>query len=107
MSYVDRSTACVGGSKSKAADHWAATGVERYKGKGQFDTETVVDSMGFRGKKASPHTPIKGTFIESAIDYADLQVKPGQTIRIVVKKSHASSASPDGGFFPDIVLTLK
>ncbi len=107
VSYADRSAACAGGTKSKAVDHWAAASVERYKGKGQFDTETVVDSMGFSGKKASPRTPIKGTLVESTIDYGDLQVKPGQTIRIVAKRSHASSASPDGGFFPDIVLTLK
>ena len=80
--------------------------VERYKGKGQFDTDTVVSAMGFRGKKASPRTPIRGTLVESAIDYTDLGVRPGQKIRLVVRESHGTSAE-DGGFFPDILLTLK
>ncbi|HWC65924.1 MAG TPA: hypothetical protein VG777_07570, partial [Thermoanaerobaculia bacterium] len=85
---------------------WAAAEVERYKGKAQYDTETVVSALGFRGQKPSPRTPIKGTVVESTVDYADLKVKPGQKIRLVVRESGGMS-SADGGFFPDIFLTLK
>ena len=56
--------------------------------------------------KAAPLVPIVGALVEAALDYADLNVKPGQTIRLVVKESSSDSA-PDGGWFPDIILTLK
>jgi len=105
VNYADRSTACAGGAKSKAIGHFGAIEVERHKGKGQFDTDTVVSAIGFSGKKASPRTPVKGTLVESTIDYSDLHVKPGDTIRIVAKESHSNAA--DGGYFPEILLTLK
>jgi hypothetical protein len=38
-------------------------------------------------------------------DYADLKVKPGQTIRILVRE--ASSKTDLAGYFPEILLTLK
>jgi hypothetical protein len=91
---------------AKAISHWAAAEVERYKGKGQHDTEPVVSALGFQGQKASPETPIRGTLVESTVDYADLRVKPGQKIRLVVRESGGMSGA-DGGFFPDILLTLK
>lgn len=106
VSYADRSEACSGGTNAKAIGHWAGLELERYKGKGQFDKDTLVDAMGFPGKKASPRTPIQGTLVESAIDYADLHVKPGQTIRVVVQETGGMSDADDG-LFPDILLTLK
>jgi len=106
VSYADRSEACAGGMAAKATAHWGAIEVNRYKGKAQSDTEPVVSSMGFFGRKASPRVPVKGTVVESTIEYADLGVKPGQTVRVVARESHGMSA-PDGGFFPDVLLTLK
>ena len=106
VSYADRSEACAGGTSSKAVGHWAALELNRYKGKGQFDTESVIDAMDFPGKKASPRTPIQGKVVESALEYADLQVKPGQTIRVVVQETGGMSDA-DEGLFPDILLTLK
>lgn len=107
VSYADRSEACAGGSSAKAIGHWSAVELRRYTGKNETETADVVSPMEFPGKKASPRTPIEGTVVQSAIDYADIHVRPGQKMRIVVKESHASSSSEDGGFFPDIVLTLK
>ena len=43
---------------------------------------------------------------QGAIDYADLKVKPGQTIRILAKESCGYKAEDDG-LFPEILLTLK
>jgi hypothetical protein len=106
VSYADRSEACAGGSKARATAHWAALELNRYTGKGQFDTESVIDAMDFPGKKASPRTPIQGRIVESAVDYADLHARPGQTIRVVVQETGGMSGA-DEGLFPDILLTLK
>jgi hypothetical protein len=106
VSYADRSEACAGSTNSKAVAHWAALELNRYTGKGQFDKESVIDAMDFPGKKASTRTPIQGKVVESAIEYADLHVKPGQTIRLVVQETGGMSDA-DEGLFPDILLTLK
>jgi len=103
--YTDGASACVGGSsKAKPKAHWAAVDLQRLKGNA-YSGDTVVDSMGFPGSKASAKTPITGTLVESSIDYADLKVKPGQTIRLL---AYESGGSPkDEGYFPLVVLTLK
>lgn len=105
--YTDGASACVGGSsKAKVKRHWAAVNLERYKGSDAYDRETVVDSMGFGNRKASAQTPIPATVVQGTIDYADLKVKPGQTIRILAKESCGYKAADDG-LFPEILLTLK
>ncbi len=58
------------------------------------------------GRKEAPHVPIAGNVVRAALDYADLKVKPGQTIRIVVEEACGYQAA-DHGFFPEILLTLK
>lgn len=104
--YADKSSACVGGSsKSKPTAHWAAINLERFKGKGEYDKDTVVDSMGFPGSKASAKVPIPGKAVQGSIDYADLKVKPGQTIRILVSESGAGGNLDS--FFPEILLKLQ
>jgi len=104
--YSDKSSACVGGSsKAKPTRHWAGVDLERFKGKGEYDKDSVVDSMGFPGRKASAQVPIPGKVVEGAIDYADLKVKPGQTIRILVRE--VSAGGNLSSYFPEIHLTLK
>jgi hypothetical protein len=105
-SYADRSNACVGGSQAKVTAHYAEASLERLKGTGRYDTETVVDLMGFPGRKEAAHSPIAANVVQAALDYADLKVKPGQTIRILVKEACGDMA-PDHGYFPEILLTLK
>ena len=106
VSYADRSEACAGGTAAKAVAHWGAIELNRYKGKAQFDVDPVVSAMGFFGRKASARTKVEGTVVESTIEYSDLHVKAGQTIRVVCREAHGMSAG-DGGFFPDVLLTLK
>jgi len=104
--YSDKSSACVGGSqKGKVTRHWAAINLDRFKGKGEYDKDTVVDSMGFPGSKASAQVPIPGKVVQGSIDYADLKVKPGQTIRILV--SEAGAGGNLDSFFPEILLKLQ
>ena len=104
--YSDKSSACVGGSsKAKPTRHWAGVDLERFKGKGEYDKDSVVDSMGFPGRKASAQVPIPGKVVQGAVDYADLKVKPGQTIRILVRE--VSAGGNLSSYFPEILLTLK
>jgi hypothetical protein len=105
--FSDKSSACVGGSeKAKPTRHWAAINLEHYKGKGEYDSkDTVVDSMGFPGSKASAQVPIPGKVVQGSIDYADLKVKPGQTIRILVREECAGGNLDS--YFPEILLKLQ
>ena len=105
--YADRSSACAGGSVShaKPTSHWAAVNLSRFTGKNSWDKETVVDRMGFPGKKASAKTPIAGNVVQGSFDYEDLKVKPGQTIRLMIKESQGKD--DNDGYFPEIQMKLK
>jgi len=109
IDFSDKSAACVGGTsnaKVKATAHYGAIDLSRYTGKGPYDKEDVVDALGFPGRKASAKTPIgPDLVVRGTIDYADLKVKAGQTIRILVRE--ASSKTDLSGYFPEILLTLK
>lgn len=107
IDFSDKSAACIGGStKGKPTAHYGAIDLSRYTGKGPYDKEDVVDALGFPGHKASVKTPIGPDFVvRGTIDYADLKVKSGQTIRVLVRE--ASSKTDLAGYFPEILLTLK
>jgi hypothetical protein len=109
IDFSDKSSACVGSTsdaKAKATAHYAAIDLSRFTGKGPYDKEDVVDALGFPGSKASAKTPIGSDLVvRGTIDYADLKVKPGQTIRILVREG--SSSTGLSGYFPEILLTLK
>jgi hypothetical protein len=103
--YVDGASACSGGMGSKVKLHFGAINLERYKGADESAAETIVDDMGFSGSKASSKLPIEAKLVQASLDYADLKVKPGQTIRVLVRES-CSPRNPSS-FFPEIHLTLK
>ncbi|MFY9822693.1 MAG: hypothetical protein WAM82_15005 [Thermoanaerobaculia bacterium] len=107
IDFSDKSSACIGGStKGKPTAHYAAIDLSHFTGKGPYDKEDVVDALGFPGRKASAKTPIgPDHVVRGTIDYADLKVKSGQTIRILVRE--ASSKTDLSGYFPEILLTLK
>jgi hypothetical protein len=112
--YAEGSAACAGmpGGATSPTAHFAIVSLERFKGSSEFDKETLIgmsefpSMLGRPASKAARRAPIVGALVEATLDYADLDVKPGQRIRLVVKESSSESA-PDGGWFPDIVLTLK
>ena len=52
--------------------------------------------------------PVSGAVVQATLDYVAMGVKPGQTIRLVVREYCAGKVkSVPQGFFPDVVLTLK
>jgi len=103
--YANGGSACSGGMKGKVTLHFGAINLERYKGADESGAETVVDSMGFEKRKASSKLPIEANLVQATLDYADLNVRPGQTIRILVRES--CSDNDLSSFFPEIHLTLK
>jgi len=109
VDFSDKSSACVGGTtdaKAKATAHYGAIDLSRFTGKGEYDKQDVVDALGFPGSKPSAHTPIgSDRVVHATLDYADLKVKSGQTIRVLVRE--ASSKTDLSGYFPEIRLTLK
>ena len=53
-------------------------------------------------------TPVKGPVVESTVDYASMGLKPGQTIRLIMREyCVAKIKNVAQGFFPDVILTLK
>lgn len=107
MKYEGGGEACSGAVGSKVSARYGAVNLDRFKGKTNYDEkETVVDSMGFPGSKASVKVPVDGKVVEASFEYADINVKPGQTIRILTQET--GGAPTDGnGYFPMVLLTLK
>jgi hypothetical protein len=108
INFSDETRACCGGSiNAKPKERYGAMDLEQLKGESSYDDkETVVDSMGFPGFKASVQVPVTGKVVESSVEYVDFMAKSGQTIRVVAQESGGSATDGDG-YFPTILLTLK
>lgn len=107
IKYSEGGEACSGAAGSTVASRYGAVNLDRFKGKSNYDEkETVVDSMGFPGSKASAKVPVTGKVVEASFDYADIKVKPGQTIRILAQETGGSATDGEGWFSP-VLLTLK
>lgn len=100
-------TACTGGSgdKAKVLERFGAMGLDRFKGKTENETEHIVTALGFPDQKKAKRFPIKGKVVEGALDYEDLKVKSGQTVRILVRE--ASTNVFKKSLFPEVLLTLE
>jgi hypothetical protein len=107
MTYSDRSASCAGGSATSttATERHGAMTLEHFKGESTTDTETVVDRMGFPGRKPSVTVPVSGKVVEASIEYADLKTRPGQTIRLYPRKTGGGGGEEPE--FPSVLLTLK
>jgi hypothetical protein len=106
IQYEGGGKACTGAAGETPQKRWGAVEVDRYKGKEQFDREDVVESMGFSGSKVSATVPVTGQVVEASVEYADLKVKPGQTLRILARET-GGSPTEGKGTFPWVELTLK
>ena len=107
IKYTDKTEACHGGSTGgKPAERYAAINLQHFKGDSEFGGDTVVDSMGFPGSKASPKTPVTGQIVEASFDYADIKAKPGQVLRLLARETGGTPKDGDGAF-PVVYLTLK
>jgi len=99
-------TTCTG-TDQKPLGHSAIATVEKY-GKEWMFKDTLVSFPAAGATKKAVATPIKGTVVQAAADYAVLGVTSGQTIRIVVREACAGKVkNVTQGYFPEIVLTLK
>ena len=100
-------TACTGGSpKAKVVSRYAAFDLEHYlEAKESGKSEDVLSAMGFGKAKKAVKVPVKGNVIEAGMDYADMGLKSGQTIRILVSED-CGPLNP-ARLFPEIHLTLK
>jgi hypothetical protein len=99
-------TTCAG-TDAKPAGFSAVVTLERY-GKEWMFKDTLIN-LPAAGKVKEPRkTPVAGPLVQASVDYAALGVKPGQTIRLIVREFSAGKVKNVAqGFFPEIVLTLK
>ena len=108
IGYKDGSLSCRGGSTNSApAKRYGAAELKRFKGDNDYaETDTILSAMHFPGEHESQQFPVDGKIVTASIDYADIGVKPGQTIRLVPRKT---GGSPQHGApeFPSVMLTLK
>lgn len=106
IKYDNGMTACTGGSgKAKPVERFAAMGLYELTGKNDAQKKEIVSAMGFPGKKKGIKVPIKGKVVQGVLDYADLKVKPGQTIRILMRESCGPIKATS--LFPEVLLTLN
>ena len=105
IKFDDGMTACNGGStKAKVKARFAGMDLERFTGASEYNKERIVDAMGLSGRRPSIKTPITGRLVQTSLEYADLGVKPGQTLRILVSEACSPRSQ---SLFPEIHLTLK
>jgi hypothetical protein len=105
MKYENGVVACTGGSsKSKVKSRYAGMDLYRLKGSSESNKESIVDSMGFPGRKPAVKTPVTGNEAKGTLEYEDLGLKSGQTVRILVSEACSPRAK---SLFPEILLTLK
>jgi len=104
VDYAGGGSACAGGMGTKATAHWSAVNLDKLTDN-SYSGDTVIDAMGFPGKRASAKTPVTGKVLAGAVDYADLGVHSGGTIRLLMRESGGSPK--DEGYFPIIELKLK
>lgn len=100
-------TACTGGTskKAKVLERFGAMGLYELTGKNDAEKKEIVSAMGFPGKKAGKKIPVTGKVITGVLEYADLKVKSGQTIRILIRESCGPIKATS--LFPEVLLTLN
>ena len=95
-------TLCAG-AEDKLKGHSAIVTLEKY-GKDWMFKDTLLSIPASGTVKEPKKVPVTGPLVQASVDYASLGVKPGQTIRLLVREACAAKGQ---GFFPDIILTLK
>ena len=95
------------GTVDKPKSRFAVVTLEKF-GTDWMSKDALLD-MPAAGKVKEPmKVPFTGAVVQASAPYAALGVKPGQTIRVVVREACAGErGSLTDGFFPEIVLTLK
>jgi hypothetical protein len=68
----------------KATRRYAAVGLDRYQTKD--GEQTFVDVIGGRSPRDMTEVPITGSVVTASVDYVDVGVKSGQTIRLYARE---------------------
>lgn len=95
------------GGDGHASDHFAALGLERCTGEWVIPTKTIVETDDSPDHKASAHVPITNRLVTGSLDYADIGLKSGQTIRLVLRRSGGDALADHSDYFPPVLLVLK
>lgn len=99
-------TTCAG-SEAQPSKFSAVVTLEKF-GKEWMFKDTLFDIPAAGAVKEPRKTPVAGNIVQSSMDYAAFGLKPGQTIRLMVREHSAGKIKEVAqGFFPEIVLTLK
>ena len=91
----------------KPSGHTAVVTLEKY-GKDWMFKDRLLDLPSGGAVKEPRKTPIAGLVVQAGVDYAALDVKSGQTIRLIAREYGTPKIkNVTQGFFPEVVLTLK
>lgn len=95
------------GTTDRPKSRFAVVTLEKF-GRDWMFKDALLD-MPAAGKVKEPvKVSFTGAAIQASVSYAAMGVKPGQTIRMIVREACAGErGSLTDGFFPEIVLTLK
>jgi hypothetical protein len=108
VDYDDGRGSCVAARVARPFANYGSVRLARYRSRRSHDLEDVLDDETGRPKLAV-RTPVTGTILTGVVDYEDLKVRPGQTIRIVAgewtKRKPGTKRTP--ALCPEILLTLE
>jgi hypothetical protein len=95
-------TICAG-TEAKPKGHSAIVTLEKY-GKDWMFKDALLDIPASGTVKEPKKIAVTGPLVQASVDYAAMGLKPGQTIRLVVREACAAKGQ---GYFPEIILTVK
>lgn len=104
VDYSNHATVCGNGdSDAEPVRHWAGIDLDRFEGNSEHKI-SIINLFGLRAK--SVQMQITGNAAQGSINYSDLKIKRGQTLRIVITTYHGWDPKPED-FFPEIHLKLQ
>jgi hypothetical protein len=95
-------TTCAG-TDEKPKGHSAIVTLEKY-GKDWMFKDTLLSIPASGSVKEPKKVAVVGPLVQASVEYSAMGVKPGQTIRLMVREACAATGQ---GFFPEIVFALK
>jgi len=99
-------TLCTG-AESRPAGHSAVVTLEKFGAEWMYK-DTLLSMPASGTVKEPKKVSISGAVVQASVPYSALGVKPGQTIRLIVRGACAGKVGGvTQGYFPEIVLTLK
>jgi len=94
VKYTNGGEACMGSAGKQASGYYAVARVR-----------DLVAGQSLGSVFSLPQTPVAGKVLTSRVTYADLGLKPGQTVRLYARES--SGPYDPSSYFPEVALTLE